>query len=94
MRKMLLKKRNYEWRDKLKQLAWLMYFWRIAKNHEVEEDMADERLQFWINQSTKTTATLHDAVDVERGLMELRKLSMADDLTRSITRWECHQYRK
>ncbi|KAI4370288.1 hypothetical protein MLD38_018655 [Melastoma candidum] len=66
--------------DLLFKQAWLMYFWRRAKNHEVEVDIADERLQFWINQSTKTTATLHDAVDVERGLMELRKLGIDDQL--------------
>ncbi|PWZ45843.1 Coiled-coil domain-containing protein SCD2 [Zea mays] len=30
--------------------AWLTYFWRRAKNHNIEEDIADEKLQFWIEQ--------------------------------------------
>nr|CAD1836400.1 unnamed protein product [Ananas comosus var. bracteatus] len=40
----------------------LIYFWRRAKNHGVEEDITEERLQFWIDRSTQT-ATSHDAVD-------------------------------
>ncbi|KAL3537923.1 hypothetical protein ACH5RR_001289, partial [Cinchona calisaya] len=32
--------------------AWLTYFWRRAKNHSLDPDIADERLQFWINQSS------------------------------------------
>ncbi|OAY76239.1 Coiled-coil domain-containing protein SCD2 [Ananas comosus] len=59
--------------------AWLIYFWRRAKNHGVEEDIAEERLQFWIDRSTQT-ATSHDAVDVERGLTELRKLGVEQQL--------------
>uniref|UniRef100_A0A6V7QYR0 Coiled-coil domain-containing protein SCD2 n=1 Tax=Ananas comosus var. bracteatus TaxID=296719 RepID=A0A6V7QYR0_ANACO len=59
--------------------AWLIYFWRRAKNHGVEEDIAEERLQFWIDHSTQT-ATSHDAVDVERGLTELRKLGIEQQL--------------
>lgn len=42
--------------------AWLSYFWRRAKNHDIEADLADERLQYWINQGTRS-ATSQDAVD-------------------------------
>lgn len=42
--------------------AWLTYFWRRAKNHALEEDIADERLQLWINQSPRSLTT-HDALD-------------------------------
>ncbi|WCJ36326.1 Coiled-coil domain-containing protein SCD2 [Euphorbia peplus] len=38
-----------------------------SQNASIEEDIAEERLQFWISRS---------AVDVERGLLELRKLSI------------------
>ncbi|XP_077250434.1 coiled-coil domain-containing protein SCD2-like [Tasmannia lanceolata] len=59
--------------------AWLTYFWRRAKSHHVEEDIAEERLQFWISRSG-LKPTSHDAVDVERGLMELRKLGIEQQL--------------
>ncbi|EOA32988.1 hypothetical protein CARUB_v10016318mg [Capsella rubella] len=59
--------------------AWLSYFWRRAKNHDIESDIADERLQCWINQGTRS-ATSQDAVDVERGLVELRKLNIESQL--------------
>lgn len=42
--------------------AWLTYFWEKAKTKGVEEDIADERLQFWISRSGQTP-TAHDAVD-------------------------------
>lgn len=42
--------------------AWLTYFWRRAKVHGVEEDIAEERLQFWISRSGQSP-TSHDAVD-------------------------------
>lgn len=42
--------------------AWLTYFWRRAKVHGVEEDIADERLQLWISRSGQSP-TSHDAVD-------------------------------
>ncbi|CAA3022034.1 Hypothetical predicted protein [Olea europaea subsp. europaea] len=61
--------------DVLFKEAWLTYFWRRAKAHGIEEDMADKRLQFWINRSGQSP-TSHDAVDVEQGLMELRKLGI------------------
>ncbi|XP_042395536.1 coiled-coil domain-containing protein SCD2-like isoform X1 [Zingiber officinale] len=65
--------------------AWLTYFWRRAKNHGLEEDIADERLQFWIEQSNHSP-TSHDAVEVERGLVELKKLGIEWQL------WEvCHR---
>ncbi|XP_057480623.1 coiled-coil domain-containing protein SCD2-like [Actinidia eriantha] len=59
--------------------AWLTYFWRRAKAHGVEEDIADERLQSWISR-TGRSPTSHDAVDVERGLTELRKLGIEQQL--------------
>ncbi|OVA04372.1 hypothetical protein BVC80_1395g89 [Macleaya cordata] len=65
--------------DVLFKQAWLTYFWRRAKDHGLEQDIVDERLQYWISQSTRTP-TSHDAVDVERGLMELRKLGIENRL--------------
>ncbi|CAN1318008.1 Coiled-coil domain-containing protein SCD2 [Linum perenne] len=65
--------------DVLFKEAWLTYYWRRAKGHGVEEDIAEERLQIWISRSGKTP-TWHDAVDVERGLVELRKLSIEQQL--------------
>ncbi|XP_057870515.2 coiled-coil domain-containing protein SCD2 [Cryptomeria japonica] len=59
--------------------AWLIYFWRRAKTHGVEEDVAEERLQYWIGRSNQSP-TSHDAVDVVRGLLELRKLGIEDQL--------------
>ncbi|KAL4579615.1 hypothetical protein LXL04_015769 [Taraxacum kok-saghyz] len=59
--------------------AWLIYFWRRVKIHGLEPDIVDERLQFWINQSDHPP-TSHDAVDVERGLVELRKLGIEAQL--------------
>ncbi|KAF6155592.1 hypothetical protein GIB67_007850 [Kingdonia uniflora] len=61
--------------DVLFKEAWLTYFWRRAKAHGVEEDIAEERLQFWISLSGRSP-TSHEAIDVERGLMELRKLGI------------------
>ncbi|XP_073151395.1 coiled-coil domain-containing protein SCD2-like [Henckelia pumila] len=68
-----------EYEDVLLKQAWLTYFWRRAKNHGLEPDIAEERLQFWINQDNVTPDS-HDAVDVERGLMELRKLGIETKL--------------
>eukprot|EP00249_Psilotum_nudum_P020106 c27570_g1_i2 orf=333-2045(+) len=59
--------------------AWLVYFWRQARNNGVEEDVADERLQYWINRNNQNP-TPQDAVDVERGLLELRKLGIENQL--------------
>ncbi|CAN6485547.1 unnamed protein product [Victoria cruziana] len=64
-----------ETEDVLFKQAWLTYFWRRAKTHGVEADIADDRLQLWISRSAQSP-TLHDAVDVERGLMELRELGI------------------
>ncbi|XWS37057.1 hypothetical protein CRYUN_Cryun19dG0010600 [Craigia yunnanensis] len=61
--------------DALFKEAWLTYFWRRAKVHGVEEDIAEEQLQFWISRSGQTP-TSPDAVDVDRGLFELRKLGI------------------
>ncbi|XP_039062432.1 coiled-coil domain-containing protein SCD2-like [Hibiscus syriacus] len=59
--------------------AWLTYFWRRALSHGVEPDIADERLQSWINRSSQSS-TSQDAVEVERGLMEMRRLGMESQL--------------
>ncbi|CAK8574462.1 unnamed protein product [Lathyrus sativus] len=61
--------------DVLFKEAWLTYFWRRAKAHGIEEDVAKERLLFWIGRS-RHSPTSHDAVDVEQGLSELRKLGI------------------
>jgi hypothetical protein len=42
--------------------AWLIYFWHRAKNNGVEDDIADERLQFWISRTMQKPAA-HDEVD-------------------------------
>uniref|UniRef100_A0A0E0JT52 Coiled-coil domain-containing protein SCD2 n=1 Tax=Oryza punctata TaxID=4537 RepID=A0A0E0JT52_ORYPU len=59
--------------------AWLIYFWRRAKTHGIEEDIAEERLQFWIGRNALAPNS-HDAIDVERGLTELRKLGIEQQL--------------
>ncbi|KAJ6889019.1 hypothetical protein NC652_029959 [Populus alba x Populus x berolinensis] len=59
--------------------AWLTYYWRRALVHGVEEDIAEDRLQFWIGRSEQSP-TSHDVVDVERGVSELRKLSIEQQL--------------
>ncbi|KAL9235092.1 hypothetical protein vseg_009887 [Gypsophila vaccaria] len=69
--------------------AWLLYFWRRARNHDVEPDIAEDRLRFWISHSARST-TSHDAVDVERGLMELRKLGLETQLWEETRRWTEH----
>ncbi|KAL5760301.1 hypothetical protein ACOSP7_018814 [Xanthoceras sorbifolium] len=61
--------------DVLFKEAWLTYFWLRAKAHGIEVDIAKERLQFWINRSGHSPSS-HDAVDVEQGLMELRKMGI------------------
>ncbi|XP_057852561.1 coiled-coil domain-containing protein SCD2 isoform X2 [Cryptomeria japonica] len=58
--------------------AWLIYFWRRAKTHKVV-DIAGERLQYWISRNNQSP-TSRDVVDVQRGLMELRKLGIEDRL--------------
>ncbi|XP_051115776.1 coiled-coil domain-containing protein SCD2-like isoform X2 [Andrographis paniculata] len=65
--------------DVLFKEAWLTYYWRRAKAHGVEEDIAEDRLQLWISRS-KHSPTIHDAVDVERGVTELRKLGIEQQL--------------
>ncbi|KAL9247464.1 hypothetical protein vseg_020894 [Gypsophila vaccaria] len=65
--------------DVLFKEAWLAYFWKRAKDHRVEEDIAEERLQLWTNR-TGQSPTLQDAVDVDRGLIELRKLGIEQQL--------------
>ncbi|XP_041012263.1 coiled-coil domain-containing protein SCD2-like isoform X2 [Juglans microcarpa x Juglans regia] len=64
--------------DVLFKEAWLTYFWRRAKAHGIE-DIAKDRLQFWINRSGHSP-TSHDAFDVEQGVMELRKLGIGQRL--------------
>ncbi|XP_073022555.1 coiled-coil domain-containing protein SCD2-like isoform X1 [Primulina eburnea] len=61
--------------DVLFKEAWLTYFWRRALVHGVEEDIAEDRLRLWISRSGELP-TSHDAVDVEKGLTELRKLGI------------------
>ncbi|XP_047326338.1 coiled-coil domain-containing protein SCD2 isoform X2 [Impatiens glandulifera] len=65
--------------DVLFKQSWLTYFWRRAKVHGVEEDIADDRVQYWISRIGQPP-TSHDAVDVERGLTELRKLGIEQQL--------------
>ncbi|XP_028780873.1 coiled-coil domain-containing protein SCD2-like [Neltuma alba] len=57
--------------------AWLTYIWRRAKKHGIEPDIADERLQYWIDNKANTS---HDAVNVERGLAELKRLGIETQL--------------
>ncbi|CAK9876952.1 unnamed protein product [Sphagnum jensenii] len=59
--------------------AWLIYFWRRAKNYDVEVDIADERLEFWVTRSNQQP-TSQDVVDVARGLEQLRKLGIEEQL--------------
>ncbi|EPS68720.1 hypothetical protein M569_06050, partial [Genlisea aurea] len=72
----------------LKQ-AWLTYFWRRAIIQDLEPDIVDERLQFWINQGTKPPTSL-DAVNAERGLVELRKLGIETKLWEECRRQADH----
>ncbi|KAK8271611.1 hypothetical protein V6Z12_D11G273200 [Gossypium hirsutum] len=65
--------------------AWLTYFWRRAMNHGVEADIADERLQSWI-QCSSQCITSQEAVDVERGLMEIRRLGLESQLWKTSRR--------
>lgn len=58
---------------------WLVYFWRRAKINAVEPDLADDRLQYWIAR-TNFQPKLQDAVDAERGLLEMRKLGLEQQL--------------
>ncbi|GAQ88791.1 hypothetical protein KFL_004600020 [Klebsormidium nitens] len=59
--------------------AWLCYFWRRARRRGIENDIADERLRYWISQSSHNPDA-HSAVDVERGLMEVRRLAIEEQL--------------
>ncbi|GJV87375.1 coiled-coil domain-containing protein SCD2 [Tanacetum coccineum] len=61
--------------DVLFKEAWLTYFWSRSKSLGIEEDTAKARLEFWLSRSAHSP-TSHDAVDVEQGLMELRKLGI------------------
>lgn len=62
------------------KLAWLTYFWRRAKSKGLQDDIADERLQHWITRSNEKHPTTHDLVDVTRGLLELRKEGIEQQL--------------
>ncbi|XP_020581030.1 coiled-coil domain-containing protein SCD2-like isoform X2 [Phalaenopsis equestris] len=59
--------------------AWLTYIWRRVKNHGLEEDIADDRLQFWIDNGVHLPNS-QDAVEVERALWELKKLGIESQL--------------
>lgn len=61
--------------DVLFKEAWLTYFWRRAEANGIEVELAKERIQFWISRSVHSPSS-HDAVDVEEGLIELRKLGI------------------
>ncbi|KAK9063565.1 hypothetical protein SSX86_017435 [Deinandra increscens subsp. villosa] len=61
--------------DVLFKEAWLTYFWSRAKSLGIEEETAKARLEFWISRSAHSP-TSHDAVDVEQGLVELRKMGI------------------
>ncbi|KAJ7546851.1 hypothetical protein O6H91_08G057000 [Diphasiastrum complanatum] len=52
---------------------------QFKQNNGIEDDVAHERLQYWSNRSVQTPTFL-DAVDVERGMMEIRKLGLEDQL--------------
>ncbi|KAF8061264.1 hypothetical protein N665_1207s0005 [Sinapis alba] len=58
--------------DVLFKEAWLTYFWRRALSLGIDVDIARERLQFWISRSAHSPSS-HDAMEVEQGLIELRK---------------------
>ncbi|CAG7888522.1 unnamed protein product [Brassica rapa] len=53
-----------------------MYFWGRAKLHGLEE----ERLHLWIIRSSGKSTTSNDSLDVKRGLIELRKLGIEQQL--------------
>ncbi|KAG6549278.1 hypothetical protein Mapa_009264 [Marchantia paleacea] len=59
--------------------AWLVYFWRRAKNYKVEKDIAEEKLTYWRTRSNQPPSS-HDIVDVEGGLLELQKLGIEEQL--------------
>ncbi|KAG0482890.1 hypothetical protein HPP92_010974 [Vanilla planifolia] len=59
--------------------AWLKYIWRRVNNHGLEEDIADDRLQFWIEQSSHSPNS-QDVIEVERGMLELKKLGIESQL--------------
>lgn len=42
--------------------SWLTYFWRRSADHGIEEDIAEERLQFWIDHIGQSP-TPQDVVD-------------------------------
>ncbi|XP_039006144.1 coiled-coil domain-containing protein SCD2-like [Hibiscus syriacus] len=65
--------------------AWLTYFWRRAMTHGVEPDIAEERLQSLITCSSEP-CTSQDAVDVERGLIEIRRLGLESQLWKTSRR--------
>ncbi|GMH07779.1 hypothetical protein Nepgr_009619 [Nepenthes gracilis] len=62
---------------------------RRAKIHDLDTNIAEEHLRFWINHSTGARSS-YEAVDVERDLMELRKLSIETRLWQSSRRWNEH----
>ncbi|XP_078160259.1 coiled-coil domain-containing protein SCD2-like isoform X2 [Carex rostrata] len=65
--------------DVMFKQAWLAYFWKRATMHNVEQDIAEERLQFWIDRLDKQPNS-QDAIDVEMGFEELQKLGIEDQL--------------
>lgn len=74
--------------DVLFKEAWLTYFWRRAKDHGIQKELARERLQFWIGRS-RHPPNSHDSVDAELGLMELRKLGIEQRLWEASRKETC-----
>eukprot|EP00271_Cylindrocystis_brebissonii_P003431 TRINITY_DN143_c1_g1_i1.p1 TRINITY_DN143_c1_g1~~TRINITY_DN143_c1_g1_i1.p1 ORF type:complete len:368 (-),score=109.06 TRINITY_DN143_c1_g1_i1:1518-2621(-) len=58
---------------------WLVYYWRRAKMNAVEPDLADDRLRYWTSRTSHPPKT-QDAVDAEKGLLEIRKLGLEQQL--------------
>ncbi|KAL3682282.1 hypothetical protein R1sor_000304 [Riccia sorocarpa] len=55
--------------------AWLLYFWSRAKWMGLEKDLAEERVNYWMQRRLQSP-TSPDTVDVENGLLELQKLGL------------------
>lgn len=73
--------------------AWLVYFWRRAKHCGVQEEIADEKLFFWsfwnnnnnnssnsLGKEQQKILTAQDMLEVGRGLTELRKEGVENQL--------------
>ncbi|XP_058096256.1 coiled-coil domain-containing protein SCD2-like [Magnolia sinica] len=54
--------------------AWLIFFWARAVIHGVENDIAEDRLQYWISRTGRPT--LQDAVTARQDMLQLRELEI------------------